>query len=357
MTNDMTTTNAITTAEFTHSGAPYTNVDSANKAIVDCLKTGKGLSISVESGITTGVANANFGLHPYPVVCIINGAGGNGKDTFVNAVGKHCSAQNLSSVDIPKDVVNTLLMISSEFDANAMVEKENKTTKYRQLIHAVKMAWADFNDGPNKYLIYNLTNLLTEQINNQGLYDVVFFHVREKDEIEKLKSDIMSKVGIPVITVLINGLVDPATYSGGCEADAQVLNYQYDLTIANTPGNMAVFEMQAMMFANLIKIANSTYGIYHATLTGTQMPTTDVISTATGIGSQIYNGDTTGTNTVVAAPSVTPIQTQQPASQTVVQPEVVTPQVVNPIQVVNPAESDNESEVTVQTLNPISTFH
>ena len=344
--NTNTATATSVNSKFEHSGASFGAVSNANVAIIDCLKNNKGMAFSVESGIINNIVTSNFGIHPYPVVCIINGAGGNGKDTFINAVAKHCSVQNLSSVDVPKDVVDIMLNMSNEWDENALVEKEKKTTKYRQFLHAVKMAWSDFNDGPNGYLMHNLKELLNEHKMGRSLYDMVFFHVREKEEIEHLKNDIMSKIGVPVITVLINGLIDPDTYAGGCEADAQVTNYKYDLNIMNTPGNMAVFEMQAMMFANLIKVANTSYGIYNATITATNSNTVGGTVMDSVVNAPVIENEATRNN-VHSDPNPIGNLTGTAA------PAPSTP-TATPIQVVNPAVDDG---VSVETVNPVSSFH
>ena len=94
----------------------------------------------------------------------INGAGGSGKDTFVDLVEKFVPVWKLSTVDEVKRIA------IDHFGWDSV-----KDDKGRALLSAIKHAWANYNNGPA------LT--IGEQLNSLGSSVVaVFIMVREFDE-------------------------------------------------------------------------------------------------------------------------------------------------------------------------------
>ena len=210
---------------------------------------------------------------PYPIVCIINGPGANGKDEFIEAVNKTCTVMNLSSIDRVKDVVNSMLDYSARFDnGQGYKERDNKTDKYRQFLHAVKMAWSEFNDGPNMDIYAEVKNTIYLHQNNTEQYDVIFLHIREDAEIEKMYKLITEDLCIPCVRLYIGGLVEASAYENEC--DKNVTSNCADVIITNTMGNLSMFYLQATMFAYLIMAANEKYGLRSTISTVTTPPST-----------------------------------------------------------------------------------
>lgn len=210
---------------------------------------------------------------PYPIVCIINGPGANGKDEFIEAVNKTCTVMNLSSIDRVKDVVNSMLDYSARFDnGQGYKERDNKTDKYRQFLHAVKMAWSEFNDGPNMDIYAEVKNTIYLHQNNAEQYDVIFLHIREDAEIEKMYKLITEDLCIPCVRLYIGGLVEASAYENEC--DKNVTSNCADVIITNTMGNLSMFYLQATMFAYLIMAANEKYGLRSTISTVTTPPST-----------------------------------------------------------------------------------
>lgn len=251
---------------FHSTGKTLAQLDIARGGILETLK--KPANLSIETGIThtSSVETTKLVENPFPVVILVSGAGGNGKDTFIDNVGKFCSAVNLSSITEIKEIAEVLVNYTKDIEDEMVVcpskHMEQKTDHYRQFLHALKMAWADFCDGPNYRLITELRNILTEQVSEGMRYDVVFLHVREGSEIDKIKSIIENKFGIICLTMIVKGLVDSSDYVNDC--DSNVDNYNYDLTIVNSPNKLVMFELQAMLFATNLKYANQIFGIESA---------------------------------------------------------------------------------------------
>lgn len=213
---------------------------------------------------------------PYPIVCIINGPGANGKDEFIEAVNKTCTVMNLSSIDRVKDVVNSMLDYSARFDnGQGYKERDNKTDKYRQFLHAVKMAWSEFNDGPNMDIYAEVKNTIYLHQNNAEQYDAIFLHIREDAEIEKMYKLITEDLCIPCVRLYIGGLVEASAYENEC--DKNVTSNSADVIITNTMGNLSMFYLQATMFAYLIMAANEKYGLRSTISTVTTPPSTITI--------------------------------------------------------------------------------
>lgn len=235
---------------------------------------------------------------PYPIVCIINGPGANGKDEFIEAVNKTCTVMNLSSIDRVKDVVNSMLDYSARFDnGQGYKERDNKTDKYRQFLHAVKMAWSEFNDGPNMDIYAEVKNTIYLHQNNAEQYDAIFLHIREDAEIEKMYKLITEDLCIPCVRLYIGGLVEASAYENEC--DKNVTSNCADVIITNTMGNLSMFYLQATMFAYLIMAANEKYGLRSTISTVTTPPstiTTDQINQSANIVETPQESVTTAKN-------------------------------------------------------------
>ena len=256
------------------SGFTKEDAIAASKNIVSFLQNKIAFTVMGGFGDISSIKESkDTAQQPYPIVCIINGPGANGKDEFIEAVNKTCTVMNLSSIDRVKDVVNSMLDYSARFDnGKGYKERDNKTDKYRQFLHAVKMAWSEFNDGPNMDIYAEVKNTIYLHQNNAEQYDVIFLHIWEDAEIEKMYKLITEDLCIPCVRLYIGGLVEASAYENEC--DKNVTSNCADVIITNTMGNLSMFYLQATMFAYLIMAANEKYGLRSTISSVTTPPST-----------------------------------------------------------------------------------
>ena len=245
------------TKKFTSTGVNAESIGLSKESIITHVKAAQ--DFTIEDGIVTQVEFSR-NEPSYPIIVIINGAGANGKDTLIEAASTKCSVLNLSSINPVREAVAVLINESSRFDGNTSLKfQDMETNSYRKFLHDVKEAWITFNDGPTLSLTGELQNTLDIQINGGECYDLIFMHIREADEIEKMKDIITNKFGLICITVLVRGLIDPSEYTN--EGDAHVEDYTYDFTITNKYGSEDMFKLQSMLFAEKLSSCNSVLGI------------------------------------------------------------------------------------------------
>lgn len=165
-------------------------------------------------------------------IVIINGAAQTGKDTFVKYIyeSRRCVTHNHSTVDTPKRAARVFGVSSSG----------KLTDPARRFIHALKMAWVDFNDGPSKELALEVTRV-------GGIYEgrnlVFFVHCRESEEIKK----IVNAYGSGVCRTVL--LINPTAASVRCDADERVNEYkEYDFKVHNPTGDLDHLKKCAMTF-------------------------------------------------------------------------------------------------------------
>lgn len=152
-------------------------------------------------------------------VYIINGAPGAGKSTFcekvIDIVGKNWGYE-LSTVDLVKE-------IATDLGWNG-----EKTLKNRKFLSDLKDLLTEWNDIPFKHITKQV-RLIKEYFDSFNLDSneaAIFINCREPEEIERLKKALDAK------TILIRR--DKAENSPiSNHADANVLNYKYDIEIRN----------------------------------------------------------------------------------------------------------------------------
>lgn len=147
------------------------------------------------------------------LVVVINGSGGVGKDTICSVVAAHHKTLNYSSVDPIKKIA-----------------KDNgwngeKTEKSRKFLSDLKKLFIDFNDLPLNYMLGRYREFLESD------NEVLFLHIREAEEIEKLVRSIR-ELGGNVATLLIRGRND-ANKAWHNVSDDAVENYRYDYIYDN----------------------------------------------------------------------------------------------------------------------------
>lgn len=144
------------------------------------------------------------------VVIIINGRGGVGKDTLCEIAAKYFRVKNISSITPIKE-------IAGNYGWNG--EKDSRSRKF---LSDLKRAFIEYNDLPTQYLYEQYQIFLKDE--NQ----ILFVHIREKEEIEKLKNLIDQSC----YTVLVRrDLKDIGNW--GNASDDEVEDYPYDLYYNN----------------------------------------------------------------------------------------------------------------------------
>ena len=256
-----------TTYTFQSTGYNEQQVRTAIQKMVDYMKSN--MTFSIESGLSNSVvmSSSDTGYSRFPVVCILNGAGGSGKDTFISAVNQHCSAMRLTSVNEVYEIADKFINYTAPYvgafgelsSIDPSGERDQKTDRFRTFMSDLKTAWSNFCDGPTVCLLGELKTTVEKLLNAGEEYDVIFMIIREPAEIQKIKDYIITTMGIMCITALVDGHVSPDSYTN--YADRGVENYDYDLVIKNTFGTTTMLELQAMLFATMLTQANAAIGL------------------------------------------------------------------------------------------------
>lgn len=153
-------------------------------------------------------------------VIVINGSCQVGKDKFVNIFKdkyKKLRVKNISSIDKVKSVAEIA------FGWNG-----KKDEKSRKMLSDIKRSWAEFNDGPTKY-IFEKINIDTEyciEQNKKLENNIYFLHIREPEEIDKIKN----KYEKNCTTILIRKNTE---FIPNNDSDKNVENYKYDFIVEN----------------------------------------------------------------------------------------------------------------------------
>lgn len=148
-----------------------------------------------------------------PLVVIINGAGGVGKDTICSVLSDHFITYTYSSITPIKE-------------AAAVIGWEGeKTDRDRKMLSDLKNICIEYNDLPFKYMSEKL-----EEVRTYRIADVVIFHIREPQEIDKFKRYVIDR-GYTCKTLLIRS--ERVQQSYGNHADDDVENYPYDMVYQN----------------------------------------------------------------------------------------------------------------------------
>lgn len=144
------------------------------------------------------------------MVVVINGKGGVGKDTCVDAVASKYVVLNCSSITPIKQAADILGWNYCD-----------KRDKARKFLSDLKMLSSEFNDYPFIYLIKMYSQFMVS-----GKAEVMFVHIREPKEIAKFKEWIPN-----CKTLLIKSNRTERDF--GNVADDNVDNYDYDYVYHN----------------------------------------------------------------------------------------------------------------------------
>ena len=141
---------------------------------------------------------------PIKLVIVVNGSGGVGKDTLCNFVGEKYASESVSSIDPIKK-----LAAECGWDGG-------KDDKSRRFLAELKRVCAEYNDLPTKYLMGKYEEFMSGSLN------ILFVHIREKEEIEKFKA----LVGVGCATLLVRRTDAETNWNNA--ADGNVEDYSYD---------------------------------------------------------------------------------------------------------------------------------
>ena len=147
-------------------------------------------------------------------VIIINGSGGVGKDTFVEFCSEFANVKNISSVDKVKEAARVLV----GWDGT-------KDDKSRKLLVDLKQLSIDFNDYPVTYIKEE-----TEKFLENEEQDIMFVHIREISEIEKVKK----LLGDKIKTLLITSTRVEKILTNSSDANVDKFNYDYYIDNSGT---------------------------------------------------------------------------------------------------------------------------
>ena len=159
----------------------------------------------------------------YKRVFVINGSAGVGKDTFVSMVGSFVPCVNISSVDKIKEVAKIL-----GWDGT-------KDERSRKFLSDLKILSAGYNDYPFKYMCKKIADFYEDDI-----HQFLFLHVREPNEIQKLKNKFPEIMSVLIKNKNVKQIVSNF-------ADKNVGNYWYDIEI-NNDGDLSMLKNKAESF-------------------------------------------------------------------------------------------------------------
>lgn len=169
-------------------------------------------------------------------VIIINGKPQSGKDTFVKFATDYCNMDesanvlNLSSVDLIKGMLY-------EFGWDG-----EKTDEVRSIIAGIKQIWINAQNGPTMFMV---NNIMQYHMAHVGEDNIIFCHIREPEEIIKLKKIIsgMDAIGIEVKTLLIERDNAPIVEKCCSSDDARnIVMYDYDFIVYNGGEDLAKYD-------------------------------------------------------------------------------------------------------------------
>ena len=147
-------------------------------------------------------------------IILINGAGGVGKDTFVQICQKEYlkgHIWNISTVDLVKEAAKIMGWTG---------EKDEKSRKFLSDLKDLATQYSD--------LSANYIRQKKLEAEGDGNVDAIFVHCREPEELERLSEEFNA------ITLLIkNNRVKPIESN---HADRDIEQYKYDFVIENNEG-------------------------------------------------------------------------------------------------------------------------
>ena len=160
------------------------------------------------------------------LIFVINGSGGSGKDSFCNIIKQYSGHDTfiISSVDEVKKKAKLLGW-----------DGISKTERDRKFLSDLKDLCTWYNDAPYNYIRQQIMYFKVDVTK-----EIMFIHIREPKEIEKLKETYPE-----VKTILITNKNVPIITSNN--ADSGVFDYEYDYYI-NNDGTLDDLKKTALNF-------------------------------------------------------------------------------------------------------------
>lgn len=142
-------------------------------------------------------------------IVVINGPAQVGKDTFIN---------------LCEEILNQYLMTVYSYSSVDEIKQKAKELgwngvkddKGRKLLSDLKLASIDYNDGPTQYL---------ERCIEQSGWNLIFLHIREPEEIAKMKALHPEALVVHMDRNNAERFVN--------HADSNTYNYPYDIYVNN----------------------------------------------------------------------------------------------------------------------------
>lgn len=166
-------------------------------------------------------------------IFIINGSGRAGKDKFIEYCAELIPIRNISSID---HIKYALEIICPTYE-NGLEKQQNEIgDQWRQNLHDLKMLSTKMDDGPFKIIMYKIKEFL-----NDSNDKVMFIHIREPEEIKKIKESCECK------TILIKNNNIRSLESLNFEKN--VIDFNYDIIIENND-TLDILKKQAINFVS-----------------------------------------------------------------------------------------------------------
>ena len=171
-------------------------------------------------------------MHKDTKIIIINGKGGSGKDTFVEMITKISpnTVLNASSIEPVKDASVILGR-----------DPEDKSPKARKFLSDIKKAWVEYSEGGTQHLL-EFIRVFSDS--RKPYY--IFLHIREPEEIQKMKRSLMGKC----VTLLVKGRDDGNAQIN--DSDNCVNEYPYAYILDND-GSLEDLKAKAVLFLEMLK--------------------------------------------------------------------------------------------------------
>ena len=157
-------------------------------------------------------------------IFIINGPATSGKDTFVSMVSAIVPSMNYSSVELVKEAALLLGWTGGKED------------KDRKFLSDLKELTSNYSTA-----IRDSMRKKADDFYSNDIHNFLFFHIREPKEIKRMAWEFNAKT----ILVLRYGILPNQSNF----ADANVLNYDYDIIINNN-GTLGDLKEEARRFAD-----------------------------------------------------------------------------------------------------------
>lgn len=152
------------------------------------------------------------------LVILINGKGGSGKDTICQILNKHH----------PVSIISTITKV--KLAARLMGWNGGKEDKDRKFLSDLKDLWTKYNDGPFEYSMDQYWKFIDKP--EAAYKEILVIHVREPQEIEKLKKAIDHGGYVRCVTLLVKS-DRTEEHDYGNHADDMVEDYPYSYVYHN----------------------------------------------------------------------------------------------------------------------------